>query len=57
MVDSYEFVVEVGQGDRLVEVDRVLEQPADELHVVLGDRHAEAADRLGNLVVEVVAQP
>src|SRR5215207_103365 len=47
--------VEVREGDRLVEHDRVLEQPADQLDVVLLERDAEPSERLADLAVEVVA--
>jgi hypothetical protein len=47
--------VEVGERDRLVQVDRVLEQAADQLDVVLVDRYSKAGERLGDLAVEVVA--
>src|SRR5215207_5335483 len=49
--------VEVGERDRLVELDRVLEQPAHELDVVLADRDAMADERVLHLVVEIVAVP
>src|SRR5215218_995095 len=49
--------VEMGEGDRLVEPDRVLEQPAHQLDVVLADGHAVACEGILHLLVEVVPVP
>ena len=45
--------VEVREGDRPVEVERVFEQAPDELDVVLGDRQAVPRERLGDLAQQV----
>ncbi len=45
----------MGEGDGLVQHDRLLEQPLDEVDVALGGRHAQAAERAPHLLEQVLA--
>src|SRR5215218_3831926 len=47
--------IKVSQGDRLVEPERVLEQAANELDVVLVDGQTVTCEGLSHLLIEVVA--
>src|SRR5215217_5735192 len=49
--------VEVREGDRLLEPDRVLEEALHQLDVVVGDGRAVTGEGVGHLLVEIVPVP